>query len=444
MIPQKKIMRSINVSDFEPRRNTKKDVFPSIKTNPFKTLRDKNKLLKRDKMAEEKLSSNDKEPKKPRRVKVSHSDQDNDLKTESSLETTTYRYIPKRTYPTYKGTNNGRGGFNGRGREKQKFKIHTEFHEDWLKYPNKDEEDEMIKYTPTSTQKQNIDWYAESATEMVTNEVPFELMKDKSRASINSRRNGPNKSGGRKRNNVDKHEKLTSKLSEDTTTSSINFATVFQPEIGLTSLFDLGPIKKKERTKTSSKGTSPHTQTPNAEESTETDTFFFAKKSTSSKPSTTLTFAVEKAGVPKPKMVGVKVTKNKPRVKMTKKIPKKQVESQLDATAFDKLDKGAIVEVNRIRVLAPTEGSLTPFVKPTTTSPISPQRKAAIHRRLDRYSSQLGKKSKYDATTTTTTKSTISSHTSSKNRRLPSRQIERDSRHPSANGKNRNPIKSRG
>ena len=400
--------------------------------------------MKRDKAGEERISSNVKESKKPRRVKVSHSDLVNDLKTESSLETTTYRYIPKRTYPTYKGKNNGRGSFNGRGREKQKFKIHTEFHEDWLKYPNNDEEDDLIKYNPTSTQKQDIDWYAESATEMVKNEVPFELMKDKSRVNNKSRRNDPNKSEGRKRNNADKHDKLISKLSEDTTTSSINFATVFKPEIGLTSLFDLGPIKKKERTKSSSKGTSPHTQTPSAEESTETDTFFFTKKSTSSKPSTTLTFAVDKAGVPKPKTVGVEISKNKPRVKMMKKVPKKQVEGKLDATAFDKLDKGAIVEVNRIRVLAPTEGSLTPFVKPTTTSPISPQRKASIHRRLDRYSSQLGKKSKSAATTTTTTKSTIASHSSSTNRRLPSRSKERDARDPSGSGKNRRPIKTRG
>jgi hypothetical protein len=393
--------------------------------------------LKRDKISEDKFSSNDKELKKPRRVKVNHSD----LKTESSLETTTYRYIPKRTYPTYKGKDNGRGGFNGRGREKQKFKIHTEFHEDWLKYPNQDEEDELNKYSPTSTQKQNIDWYSESATEMVTNEVPFELMKDKSRINIKSRRNDPNKSGGRKRSNVDKHEKLTSKMSKDTTTSSsINFATVFQPEIGLTSLFDLGPIKMKERTKASSKGTSPNTQTPNAEESTETDTFFFQKKSTSSKPSTTLTFAVDKSGGPKPKMVGVKISKNKPRIKMTKKMPKKQVEAQL----VPAVNRFAVVEVNRIRVQTPTKGPLVPYVKPTTTAPISPQRKGSMHRRLDRYSSQLGTKSKFDATTTTTTKTTISSHSSSKNRRLPSRQKDSDSMNPSASGKNRNPIKSRG
>ena len=32
-------------ADFEPRRNVKKHTKPALKTNPYKTLRDKNKLL---------------------------------------------------------------------------------------------------------------------------------------------------------------------------------------------------------------------------------------------------------------------------------------------------------------------------------------------------------------------------------------------------------------
>ncbi len=128
---------------------------------------------------------------------------------------------------------------------------------------------------------------------------------------------------------------------------------------------------------------------------------------------------------------------------MVKKPAKTQGQGQLDKEAYDKLDKGAIVEVNRFRVLTPTEGPLTPFVKPTTTSPISPQRKASIHRRLDRYSSQLGKKSKF-TTTTTTTKAPISSVSSSTNRRLSSRQKERETSNRNSSGKNRKPIRSRG
>ena len=428
-------------------KNVKKHTKPVLKTNPYKTLRDKNKFLNRDKAASNKDDTEIKDSGKQRRIRVNHKDLDGDMKTESSTETTTYRYIPKRTYPTYKGKGGGRGGFGGgRGREKQKFKIHNEFHEDWLKYPNKDEEeDEMNKYITTSTEKENVDWYAESATEVVTNTIPYELMKDAARGKSKARRNQGIKSEDSskvERSNVERRDRAPPKLSEDTTTSSINFATVFQPEIGLTSLFDLGSIKLKERKKFEPKEPSSQTQTPDEEESTEIDSSFFKKKPSLSKPSTTLTFAVDKAGIPKPKTVGTKLKKPKPRVKMAKKVPKK---IKLQDPYVDPMsigDKGTIVEVNRVRVLSTTEGPSFPLIKSTTTSPISPKRKAAIHRRLDRYSSQLGKKSKL--ATTTTTSSSISSVSSSRNRRLPPRNQERKSENSATDTYIRKPSRSRG
>ena len=377
--------------------------------------------MERNQFENERETSN-----KPKRVKVNRVNVDNDLDTDGSSETTTYRYVPKRTYPTYKGNNGGgRGGYMGRNREKQKFKIHNEFHEDWLKYPNKDEEDEMSKYFVTSTEKEKVDWFAESATEVATNEVPFELMRDKGRVNNKLRRNDLGKSGSsKKRNSIVRHENSAPRLSEDTTTSSLNFATVFEPEIGLTSLFDLGAIRKRNRGKTSEVKMPSLKQSSNHDEDTESET---TRKNTSIRPSTTSSFAAEKAGVPKTSFVGSKVTKSKPRVKMVKKVSKKKMnDNQSDKTAYDKLDKGAIVEVNRVRVTPATDAPLTSFVKPTTASPISPQRRASIHRRLDRYSSQLGNKSKLQPATTTT-QSTVSSYSASKNRRLPPRNRERDS-----------------
>ena len=427
---------------FEPRRKTKPESKPALKTNPFKTLRDKNRLLNRDKMERDKLENGKETSNKPKRVKVNRVNVDNDLETDGSSETTTYRYVPKRTYPTYKGNNGGgRGGFMGRNREKQKFKIHNEFHEDWLKYPNKDEEDEMSKYFVTSTEKEKRDWYAESATEVATNEVPFELMRDKGRVNNKPRRNDLGKSGStRQRNNMVRHDNVSPKLSEDTTTSTLNFATVFEPEIGLTSLFDLGAIRKRNRGKNSEIKMPSLTQAPKDDEDTESET---TKKNTSIRPSTTSSFAADKAGIPRPSFVGSKMTKPKPRVKMVKKVSKKKMnDNETDKTAYDKLDKGAIVEVNRVRVTPATEAPLTSFVKPTTVSPISPQRRASIHRRLDRYSSQLGKKSKLPAVTTTT-QATVSSYSASKNRRLPPRKRDPVGTNTSDNSKKAVRIRSK-
>ena len=407
-------MVRIFIAGFEAKRNIKKEAKPFAKANPYNTLREKNKIFNHPaKMGPHDTIAEEPKPNRPRsRVKISRQSAEKVYGDTEAAETTTYRYVPSRTYPTYKS----RDSQKNRIKEKPKFKIHNEFQTKWLINPHKDN----AEYLSSTTERQKIDWFLESATEFTTEEIPpLELMKKETDDNNNKNDNTAGRPGndGSVSNSNDKHK---ANKKEDTTTPSVDFATVFQPEMGLTSLFNLDSIKRKAPKKESNPVIPKKklAEVNMEEQSTNRN----------SKKSTTLSYVVDKEGIPKPKKSGVKLLAPKPRIKlMTRKPTVIKTEEVESSSKHLYKDKGAIVAVNRERVLPPTEATIGPFVKTTTKSPISADRRKSIHRRMDRYKSQLGTTK---AQVTTTTMSPLTSRSKERlganNRRLPYMSKTRD------------------